>query len=138
MELNQILKDLPVLFGAVLVAVLFIQSGLDKAFDWRGNLDFLTSHFSKTPLKGTVAPMMATITLLELATGILSVAGILYFLIAGSTNLIFWAAAVGSATIIALFFGQRVAKDYAGAAILIPYFILLLFLTYISNPYTRP
>ncbi len=138
MELEQILKDLPVLFGAVLVAVLFIQSGLDKAFDWKGNLDFLTRHFSKSPLKGTVAPMMATITLLELATGILSVAGILYFLIAGSTNLIFWAAALGSATIIALFFGQRVAKDYAGAAILIPYFILLLFLTYISNPYTRP
>lgn len=138
MELEQILKNLPLLFGAVLVAVLFIQSGLDKALDWKGNLDFLTSHFSKTPLKGTVAPMMATITLMELATGILAVAGIIYFLITGSTNLIFWAAAVGSATIIALFFGQRVAKDYAGAAILIPYFILLLFLTYISNPYTRP
>ena len=137
MTLEEIGKNLPALFGALLVAVLFIQSGLDKVFDWKGNLEWLTGHFSKTFLRGTVPPMLATITLMELATGFLSVAGIVYFLIAGSTVLIFYASILGAASISALFFGQRVAKDYAGAAVLIPYFILLIILMSLTNPFQK-
>ncbi|MGC2235543.1 MAG: hypothetical protein WA584_05255 [Pyrinomonadaceae bacterium] len=128
-------KNLPALFGALLVAILFIQSGLDKVFDWKGNLEWLTGHFSKTFLAKTVPPMLATITVMELATGFLSAAGIIYFLAASSTILIFYASVLGAASVIALFFGQRVAKDYAGAAVLIPYFILLIILMYLTNPF---
>ena len=130
-------KNLPALFGALLVGILFIQSGLDKVFDWRGNLEWLTGHFSKTFLRGTVPMMLAVITVMELATGILSAAGIIYFLLTGSTVLIFYASALGAASITALFFGQRVAKDYPGAAVLIPYFILLIILIYLTNPYLK-
>lgn len=137
MEIKEIAKNLPALFGALLVAILFIQSGLDKVFDWKGNLEWLNGHFSKTFLRGTVPPMLATITLMELATGFLSVVGIVYFLIANSTVLIFYAATLGAASIVALFFGQRVAKDYAGAAVLIPYFILLIVLIYLTNPFVK-
>ena len=137
MEIEILGRNLPALFGALLVAILFIQSGLDKVFDWRGNLEWLTGHFSKTFLRGTVPPMLATITLMELATGFLSAAGLVYFLITNSTVLIFCAAALGAASIVALFFGQRVAKDYAGAAVLIPYFILLIVLMYLTNPFLR-
>lgn len=132
-----ITKNLPALLGALLVAILFIQSGLDKVFDWRGNLEWLTGHFSKTFLRGTVAPMLATITLMELATGFLSGAGIVYFLFTNSIVWIFYASILGSLSIIALFFGQRVAKDYAGAAVLIPYFILLIILMYLTNPFAK-
>ncbi len=137
MSLEIIGKNLPALLAALLVAILFIQSGLDKVFDWKGNLEWLTGHFSKTFLRGTVPPMLATITVMELATGFLSVAGIIYFLVKGSTVLIFYAAALGAASIVALFFGQRVAKDYAGAAVLIPYFILLIVLMYLTNPFLK-
>ncbi|MCU1290932.1 MAG: hypothetical protein JWN60_3161 [Acidobacteria bacterium] len=137
MQFEEIGKNLPALFGALLVGILFVQSGLDKVFDWRGNLEWLTGHFSKTFLRGTVPPMLATITLMELATGISSFFGIVYFLIANSTVLIFYAASLGALSIVALFFGQRVAKDYAGAAVLIPYFILLIVLMYLTNPYLR-
>jgi len=137
MAIEEIGKNLPALFGALLVAILFIQSGLDKVFDWKGNLEWLTGHFSKTFLRGTVPPMLATITVMELAAGFLSVAGIVYFLIAGSTVLIFYASILGAASIAALFFGQRVAKDYAGAAVLIPYFILLIVLMYLTNPFLK-
>jgi uncharacterized membrane protein YphA (DoxX/SURF4 family) len=137
MEFEQVGKNLPALLAALLVAILFIQSGLDKVFDWRGNLEWLTGHFSKTFLRGTVPPMLATITLMELLTGFLSAAGILYFLIANSTVLIFYASLLGAASIVALFFGQRVAKDYAGAAVLIPYFILLIVLMYLTNPFLK-
>jgi ABC-type Fe3+-siderophore transport system permease subunit len=137
MTLEEFGKNLPALFGALLVSILFIQSGLDKVFDWKGNIEWLTGHFSKTFLRGTVPPMLATITAMELATGILSGIGLVYFLIANSTVLIFYAAIIGAASIVALFFGQRVAKDYAGAAVLIPYFILLIILMYLTNPYLK-
>jgi hypothetical protein len=133
MMFDQILKNLPALFAALFVAVLFIQSGLDKVFDWKGNVGWLTGHFSKTFLAPMVPMMLATITVMELTTGFLSAAGIIYFLATGSLAVIFWASAVGAASIIALFFGQRVAKDYPGAAVLVPYFLLLLVLMYLTN-----
>ena len=131
--IDQVIKNLPALFAALFVAVLFIQSGLDKVFDWKGNVEWLTGHFSKTFLAPMVPIMLATITIMELATGFLSAAGIVYFLATGSLALIFWAATIGATSITALFFGQRVAKDYPGAAVLVPYFLLLLVLIYLTN-----
>jgi len=133
--MEAILKNLPALLAALLAAILFIQSGLDKIFDWKGNLGWLTGHFSKTFLAPMVPVLLATITVMELGAGLLAAAGIVYFLVAGSTVLIFYAAALGSVSIIALFFGQRVAKDYPGAGALVPYFILLLILIVLTNPY---
>src|SRR5207237_9777806 len=98
MNLELIGKNLPALFSAPLVDILFIQSGLDKVFDWKGNLEWLNGHFSKTFLKGTVAPMLATITLMETLTGFLAAAGIIYFLVTGSLEPIFYAAALGTAS----------------------------------------
>jgi len=48
----------------------------------------------------------------------------------------FVAAALGATSLTALFFGQRVAKDYPGAAILVPYFLLLIVMMFLSNPYS--
>ena len=137
MTLEEIGKNLPALFGALLVSILFIQSGLDKIFDWKGNLGWLNGHFSKTFMGGMVPLLLGTITVMETITGLLSVVGIIYYLISGSTILIFFASILGAASIVALFFGQRVAKDYAGAAVLIPYFILMIILMYLTNPYTK-
>lgn len=134
MHFEDITKNLPALMAALLVAILFIQSGLDKVFDWQGNVGWLKGHFEKTFLGGMVPLMLAKITVLELATGFLSLAGIIYFLLYSSTVLIFWAAALGAVSITALFFGQRVAKDYPGAAVLIPYFLLTLALMHLSGP----
>ena len=133
MHLDEIIKNLPALFSALLVGILFIQSGLDKVIDWKGNLEWLTGHFSKTSLSGMVPMMLGTITILELATGFFAAAGIIYFFAAGSLVLIFYASVLGAASITALFFGQRIAKDYAGAAVLVPYFILLILLMYLSR-----
>ncbi len=134
MHLDELAKNLPALFSALLVAILFIQSGLDKVFDWKGNLEWLTGHFSKTFLSRFVWLMLLKITVAEILTGLLAVAGIIYFFAAGSTLLIFYASILGAASITALFFGQRVAKDYPGAAVLVPYFILLIMLMYITDP----
>jgi hypothetical protein len=105
--------------------------------DWKGNLGWLTGHFSKTFLSGMVPLMLGTITVMELWTGVLAAAGIAYFLFSGSTLLIYYSSIVGAGAITALFFGQRVAKDYPGAAVLVPYFILLIILMYITTPLSR-
>jgi uncharacterized membrane protein YphA (DoxX/SURF4 family) len=135
MNTYEILKNLPALFCALFVAILFIQSGLDKVFDWKGNLDWLTGHFSKSFLAPFVTPMLAGVTLMEVATGFLSIAGIIYFFATGSLSLIFYASIIGAASISALFFGQRIAKDYVGAAVLVPYFILMIILMYLTSPF---
>ncbi len=137
MTFEEIGRNLPALFGALLVAVLFIQSGLDKVFDWKGNLEWLTGHFAKTFLAAAVPLMLATITAMEIAAGLLAAAGIVYFFVSGSAALIYYAAALGAASVVALFFGQRVAKDYAGAAVLVPYFILMLILMFLTNPFSK-
>ena len=137
MTLEELGKNLPALFGGLLVSILFIQSGLDKIFDWKGNLEWLTGHFSKTFMGGMVPLLLGTITVMETATGLLSAAGIIYYLIYGSTVLIFFASVLGAASILALFFGQRIAKDYPGAAVLIPYFILMIILMYLTNPFVK-
>ncbi len=137
MDLENTAKNLPALLAALLVAILFIQSGLDKVFDWKGNVEWLKGHFSKTFLAPFVPLMLAKITVIELLAGLMSAAGIVYFFVAGTTSLIFWAAAVGAGGIVALFFGQRIAKDYPGAAVLVPYFILLTILMYLTNPYSK-
>jgi len=137
MHLDELIKNLPALFGALFLAILFIQSGLDKVFDWQGNLGWLTGHFEKTFIGGMVPIMLGTITAGELATGFLSAAGIIYFLVIGSTVVIFWASVIGALSFSALFFGQRLAKDYPGAAILVPYFLLTLFVMWLTNPFAR-
>jgi hypothetical protein len=133
MTLDLLFKNLPALFAALFVAILFMQSGLDKVFDWKGNLEWLTGHFSKTFVAGMVPMMLATITMMELATGLLAAVGLIYFVATGSLVLIFWASVIGATSLTALFFGQRIAKDYPGAAVLVPYFILLLILIYLTH-----
>ena len=137
MPLEEVARNLPAILSAMLVSILFLQSGLDKVFDWKGNLGWLTGHFSKTFLGGMGPPLLGTITVMEVATGLLSGIGIVYFLFTGSTLLMFYAAILGAAAILALFFGQRIAKDYPGAAVLVPYFILMIVLMYLTNPYPR-
>ena len=88
MTLEELGKNLPALFSALLVSILFIQSGLDKVFDWKGNLEWLNGHFSKTFLGGFVAILLAMITVSEIATGFLSAVGIIYFLVSGSVVLV--------------------------------------------------
>jgi hypothetical protein len=47
------------------------------------------------------------------------------------TILAFYGAVISAISLIALFFGQRMAKDYAGAAVLVPYFLLALSAIYL-------
>jgi diacylglycerol kinase len=121
---------LQILVSAFL-AVLFLQSGIDKVVDRRGNREYLNEHFAKSPLAGTVGPMFAVITVLEISAGALSGVGCALLLVTHDSTVAYLGAVVAGVNIVALFFGQRVSKDYAGAAALVPYFLLTLAAVYL-------
>lgn len=107
-------------------AILFLQSGLDKVFDWSGNLSWLKGHFSKSFLASLVTPMLATLTLVEIAAGSVSLMGAIQVLISGDSSLLFLGLALSILSLIMLFFGQRIAKDYPGAQSIAIYFGIAL------------
>jgi len=121
---------LQILVSAFL-AILFLQSGIDKVVDRRGNLEWLQGHFAKSPLAGIVPAMVTAITILEIAAGVLSAIGCVVIIFSRSSTIAFYGAVISAVAILALFFGQRIAKDYAGAAVLVPYFLLALSAIYL-------
>jgi diacylglycerol kinase len=122
------------ILASIFLAILFVQSAIDKVVDRRGNLEWLKGHFAKSPLAGTVPMLLLCITILELAAGVLSGIGCVLLIILKDSTVAFYGAIVSAAAIIALFFGQRMAKDYAGAAVLVPYFLLSLVAIYLLAP----
>lgn len=112
------------LLTAALLAILFLQSGIDKVVDFRGNLQWLTGHFAKSPLRSMVTPMLGTILVTECAAGAICAVGAAQIAISGDAGAALRGAQLAALNIVMLFFGQRLAKDYAGAAALVPYFIL--------------
>jgi hypothetical protein len=113
------------------IAVLFLQSGLDKVIDRKGNRAYLDEHFARSPLARTVGPMFFVVTVLEVAAGLLSAVGCLILLVTRDATVAFFGAVFAAVNLIALFFGQRVSKDYAGAAALVPYFLLAMAAIYL-------
>ena len=118
-------------FASAFLAILFLQSGIDKVVDRRGNLEWLQGHFAKSPLAGVVPLMISVLTMLEIAAGVLSAGGCAMIIFAHDSALAFYGAVIAAMSIVALFFGQRMAKDYAGAAVLVPYFLLALSAIYL-------
>jgi hypothetical protein len=119
------------LLVSALLAILFLQSGADKVIDRAGNLSWLTGHFAKSPLAGMVPLLLTLITLLELAAGALSAIGCVLVLVGRGSLVAYYGAVLAAVSIVALFFGQRMAKDYAGAGGLVPYFLVTLAAIYL-------
>ena len=117
------------------LAVLFLQSGIDKIVDRRGNLEFLQGHFAKSPLAGMVSVLITVITILEIAAGALSAIGCVMIILTRDPTVAFCGSVISAISIVALFFGQRIAKDYAGAAVLVPYFLLTTVAIYLLAPH---
>jgi hypothetical protein len=122
------------ILASAFLAILFLQSGIDKVVDRRGNLEWLKGHFAKSPLAGIVPAMVTAITILEIAAGILSAIGCVVIFFLRDSTVAFYGAVISAVAIVVLFFGQRMAKDYAGAAVLVPYFLLALSAIYLLAP----
>src|SRR4051812_5064033 len=97
---------------SIFFAILFLQSGLDKVFDWRGNLEFHTEHFAKSPLRLFTKPMLFILTVLEVACGVISLVGVFFIFFNGDPTYAFYGSVLATIDFLMLFFGQRMSKDY--------------------------
>jgi len=122
----------PALIGRFLVtaffAVVFLQSALDKLTDSAGNLEFLSGHFRNSPFSAeTVRRLFWVLTGLEGAAGVLCGLGVLFFSFRNAgMNLASFGVSVAGLALLCLIVGQRLAKDYAGAAVVAAYFAVAL------------
>ena len=108
-------------------AIVFLQSSLDKLTDSEGNLGFLREHFKAGPIpEHYVVPMFWTLTILELSAGVTSGLGIVFFSFVGGSGFARLGIRLATLALLALLFGQRLAKDYAGAAVVAAYFAVAM------------
>ncbi len=126
-------SNITIILILLFILVTFLQSGIDKAVDWKGNVGWLKEHFASTFLSGLVPLMVGTIMILEIITGILAILGIIWILLYNSYDLANYSCILASLTLIMLLFGQRIAKDYAGAFTLTGYFIVSIFGVFLLN-----
>ena len=114
------------IFITIFLAILFLQSGLDKLFNWQGNLDWLKGHFAKTFLKSSVTMMLGVVMITEIVAGTLCGIGLIEILLYKTVNFSLLGIEFSALNVVMLFFGQRIAQDYEGAATLTTYFVLII------------
>ena len=119
--------NLPVYLILLFTAITFLQSGLDKLIDWKGNYEWLTGHFKGTFMGGMVSLLLGIILVLEVISGLLALIAVFTLWSSDSLLLSIWALGLAALTLLMLLFGQRVAKDYAGAFTIVGYFIVVIF-----------
>ena len=107
-------------------AIAFLQSAADKLMDSAGNIEFFGGHFSNSPLASLVPMMFWTITVLESIAGVVSGIGAIQILLGLGTGMAVWGLVFSTISLLCLFFGQRLAKDYAGAAVVAAYFAVVI------------
>jgi uncharacterized membrane protein YphA (DoxX/SURF4 family) len=113
--------------------VTFLQSGIDKLLDWKGNVSFISDHFKNSPLKNSVPLLLGIILILEIVAGFLMLFGVYQLYTSGVKEIALLGTELCAVVLIFLLIGQRLAKDYAGAMSLAVYFIITLLGVYLLN-----
>lgn len=121
-------------FTGAFFSILFLQSSLDKLFNWKSELAFNKEHFGKTFLRPLTPLMFVVLTGIEFFSGTLSLTGLVMLYKSGETIVPFYSSCLCTSTFLCLFLGQRIAKDYAGSQSLVSYFIVSLIAVYLSFP----
>lgn len=125
--MDNLIPNIPVYLILVFTIITFLQSGLDKIFNWSGNYEWLTGHFKGTFMGGMVSLLLGIILLLEVITGVLAFISIITLYLNDDPGLALWSLVLAAVTLLMLLFGQRVANDYAGAFTIVGYFIVIIF-----------
>ena len=108
------------------LAVLFLQSGLDKVLDRRGHLAAYVEATSRGPLKRWAKSWLNLVTLLEVLAGAVSAAGVVLYVLDGRNPMLAGGAVLSVVALLVTFAMQRLNRDEGAAARLVPYFLVAL------------
>jgi uncharacterized membrane protein YphA (DoxX/SURF4 family) len=117
----------------VFLTITFLQSGYDKIFYWKDNVEWLKGHFAKTQLKNHVPLALFHVLVLELLSTILCAVGAIELLLNSGRTFGYYGAVFSCITLLMLLVGQRLAKDYDGARTIVIYFIPAVMAVYWLN-----
>ncbi|MEX0291613.1 MAG: DoxX family protein [Flavobacteriaceae bacterium] len=132
--MDNLLNNATEILLLLFLIITFLQSAIDKVFDWTGNLSWLKGHFENTPLQNLVPLLLGIVLLAEMAAGILCAVGICQLVIMGESGIALYGAVMSCVALLMLLFGQRMAKDYEGAKTIAVYFIPAIFLVFLLQP----
>jgi hypothetical protein len=116
--------DLARFFVTAFFAIVFLQSAGDKLLDRAGNIAYFGDHFKNSALPAEAIPLLFwALTAIEAGAGVLCALGLLIgdFQHDGM-GLSATGIALANVALLCLLLGQRLAKDYAGAAVVAAYF----------------
>lgn len=119
-------KMIPHFLIMTFFAITFLQSAVDKIIDWKGNLGFLTGHFKNSPVAKQVPILLGSLTLVEFLSGLFCVYAIIRMFVAPTLLPVVCALSMCGLNLLMLLIGQRLAKDYAGAATIGNYMLMVL------------
>jgi uncharacterized membrane protein YphA (DoxX/SURF4 family) len=117
----------------VFLTITFLQSGYDKIFYWKDNVEWLKGHFAKTQLKNHVPLALLHVLVLELLSTILCAVGAIELVLNSGRTFGYYGAVFSCVTLLMLLVGQRLAKDYDGARTIVIYFIPAVMAVYWLN-----
>lgn len=115
----------------IFLIITFLQSGIDKVKDWKGNLSWLIGHFSKSPFKNSVPLLLGILTVTEILAGLLCLVGLVHLLLHDNKSFALYGALVSCLALLMLFLGQRINKDYEGAKTIVIYLVPTVFLLFL-------
>lgn len=130
----ELLKTYPtelLILGFLIVT--FLQSGIDKIVDWKGNVSFIKGHFSNSPLKNSVPLLVMIILITEIIASLFMLLGAYELISSGDKTFALIGTELAALALIFLLIGQRLAKDYAGAMTLAVYFVTTIFGVYLLS-----
>ena len=113
-------------FASGFLSIFFLHAGLDRVLDRRGNVMRFRVAFDKTPMRRPIGAWLTLLTLGEVMAGIVSAAGCLAMVFSREPAMAFAGAVLGTMTLLLLFFGLRLGRDYAAASATVPYFVTCL------------
>lgn len=121
------------IFGTACLAIVFLQSGLDKLFNYKRELGWIQQKFTRSALYPYISTLFLLLTVFELLSGVLSGMGVILLVAGGATEIAKWGAWLSVLTLLMLIFGQRITRDYTGSASLLPYFIAGILTLFLLN-----
>lgn len=120
-----------IILTLIFLVVTFLQSGIDKISDWKGNVLFITDHFKNSPLKNMVPLLLGILLVIEVLASFLMITGIYELSTSGLKEFAQLGVELSAISLIFMLIGQRLAKDYAGSMNLAIYFIINIIALYI-------
>ena len=77
--------------------------------------------------------LLGIVLITEVLSGVLALVGIYSIVTTSDKSFALYASVLAAITLLMLLFGQRIAKDYAGAFTLVGYFLVVLFSVYLMT-----